>query len=194
MAPESSFAEVMARLRAGDSAAAALVFDRFAHRLIALARSRLGSPLRQKVAPEDVLQSVFRSFFVRQAEGQVKADNWESLWGMLVVITVRKCGRRVTYFRAARRDIRREAADGSLPDLAQTVDPEPTPEEAVMLTETVEQLMRQLDARQREILTQTLQGHSVAEISVQLGCTERTVYRVLERVKDWLQAAGADDE
>ena len=195
MTQNQSFADVMARLQAGDRGAAADVFNRFANRLIALARSRLGAPMRQKIDPEDVLQSVFKSFFARQADGQVQANSWDSLWGMLVVITVRKCGRRVSYYRAARRDVRREVAADARPDgsdgFAVTAD-EPTPEEAAMLAETVEQLMGSLEGRQRQILALTLQGCDVAEVSAEVGCTERTVYRVLERVKEWLQTARDD--
>src|SRR5690242_9456367 len=61
VASEPSFADLMARLRAGDDAAAAALFQRFATRLIALARGRLDGLVRRKVDPEDVVQSVFRS-------------------------------------------------------------------------------------------------------------------------------------
>ena len=44
---------------------------------------------RQKVDPEDVVQSAFRSFFTRQAAGQFDVASWDDLWGLLVVITVR---------------------------------------------------------------------------------------------------------
>jgi hypothetical protein len=48
MKPDDSFAQVMTRLNAGDSAAAAQVVQRFTHRLIALARLRLDARVRQK--------------------------------------------------------------------------------------------------------------------------------------------------
>ena len=154
--------------------------------------------VRRKVDPEDVLQSVFRSFFVRYAANQMQLPNWDSLWGMLVVITLRKCGRRAEYFHAARRDVQREvssapAADHSGADWDVSAD-EPSPSEAAMLTETVERLLDSLEGRQRQILALSLQGCSVPEISAQLGCTERTVYRVLGRVKGWLQEMGQEGE
>src|SRR5262245_17075717 len=108
MTDNDDFQALMARLRAGDNAAAAEVFNRFAHRLIALARTQLAAVLRAKEDPEDVVQSVYRSFFCRQREGQFQIDNWDDVWGILTVITVRKCGRRLSYFRAARRDAQRE--------------------------------------------------------------------------------------
>jgi RNA polymerase sigma-70 factor (ECF subfamily) len=59
MADESSFAAVLARLRHKDNEAAAGVFERFAGRLLALARRHLPPRLLQKVDPDDVLQSAF---------------------------------------------------------------------------------------------------------------------------------------
>jgi RNA polymerase sigma factor (sigma-70 family) len=194
MSSDPTFDDLMARLRAGQNDAAAQVFGHFANRLIALARKQLNPEILQKVDPEDVLQSVFRSFFVRYPSGQFgEFESWDNLWAMLAVITMRKCGRRIDYFHAARRDVRREvsgepATEESTADVGAR-DDEPTPAEAAMLTETVEHLMRSLEGRHREMLALSLQGYSPAEISNQLRCTERTVYRVLERVKTWLEAA-----
>jgi RNA polymerase sigma-70 factor (ECF subfamily) len=192
MSSDPSFDDLMARLKAGHNDAATEVFNRFASRLIALARQQLSPQIRQKVDPEDVLQSVFRSFFRRNAEGQFgDFESWDNLWAMLVVLTQRKCGRRVDYFHAACRDVQREVS-GPVPsapsgaDLGPS-DDEPTPSQAAMLTETVERLMNQLEGRHRQILALSLQGFAPAEISAQVGCTERTVYRVLEGVKVWLE-------
>src|SRR5437773_10826372 len=105
---DHSFANVMDRLRAGDGDAAAEVFHRFAHRLIALARSRLDHLLRAKVDPEDVMQSVYRSFFSRQAAHGYEFAGWDGLWGMLTVITLRKCGHRAEFFRSEERRVGKE--------------------------------------------------------------------------------------
>jgi RNA polymerase sigma-70 factor (ECF subfamily) len=192
MVADASFDDLMARLRQGQNDAAAQVFGRFANRLIALARSQLSPQIRQKVDPEDVLQSVFRCFFARNAEGQFgEFASWDNLWAMLVGLTLRKCGRRIEYFHAACRDVEREVST-PLPMDSRGSDwglsaPEPTPSEAAMLTETVEQLMNNLGGRHREIVSLSLQGYPPAEISGEVGCTERTVYRVLEGVKEWLE-------
>lgn len=181
----------MLRVRAGDETAAAQVFHRFAQRLIGLARSRLDPAVRKKIDPEEVIQSVYKSFFVRLADGQFTLDSWDDLWALLTVLTVRKCGHKVEYFRAARRDVHRELTPPPLPEdvraSVQVVAREPTPEEAVALAETVEELLRSLDRRNREIVSLSLQGHKPAEIAAHCGCTQRTVQRVLKTVKDWLQ-------
>ncbi len=108
MPEDRLFAEVMTRLRAGDDAAAAEVFRRFANRLIGLARTHLDGRIRQKVDPEDVMQSALKSFFVRHQGGQFDLAGWDSLWSMLVVITLRKCGHQIEHYRAACRDVQRE--------------------------------------------------------------------------------------
>jgi RNA polymerase sigma-70 factor, ECF subfamily len=195
MAEDQDFAVVMARLRAGDEAAAREVFGRFAHRLIGLARTRLGERLRPKVDAEDVVQSVFKSFFVRFADDRFDLEGWDGLWSLLTVITLRKCGYRTRHFRAGRRDVRREAA-GREDDSAsawEAVAREPTPVEAAQLTETVEQLFAGLDDRNRRIVELSLQGSTVAETAAAVGITERTVYRTLERVKQRLRRLGDDE-
>jgi len=199
MSGDSSFTNLMAQLRNGRNEAAVQLFQRYANRLIELARNQLDSKLLQKVDPEDVMQSVFRSFLVRNAAGHfAEFQTWDNLWAMLVVMTQRKCGRRIEYFHTARRDVRREidnASPGqdSTANLGLTAD-EPTPSEAAILTETIEQLMNSLPARHRNIVALSLQGFDPVEISARERCTERTVYRVLERVKEWLEATRKNDE
>jgi RNA polymerase sigma-70 factor (ECF subfamily) len=185
----------MAELRSGDEVAAARVFDQYAQRLVERARNRLGKRLSQKIDPEDVMQSVFKSFFRRRDHDSFKFDDWENLWAMLIVLTLRKCGKWVDFFRAAKRDVRREvsmqpAADGELSDDRQTASDEPSPSEVAILTETIERLMRGLDADDRRIVTMRLQEYTVPEIAAEVNLTERTVHRVLKRVRERLEHAG----
>jgi len=181
----TDFPNLMARLRRGDGDAATEVVRRYAQRLVALARGRLDRVIRTKVDPEDVMQSVYASFFRRQAEGDFELDDWDGLWALLAVITLRKCGHRAEYFHAAMRDVRRESEGAELPAA------DPTPSHAAMLTETVEALMRDLDGRERDMLALSLQGHDTAAISAEVGRTERTVQRVLKKVRERLEAMGA---
>lgn len=203
MSPGDSFAELMGRLRAGDQAAETALWQRFARRLVGLARTHLDSRLRRKEDPEDVIQSVFGSFFVRYEAGQFAFDSWGDLWSLLTRITVCKCANRMKYFRAKCRDAGREVSPGGTIDLLeQVLDPEPTPVEAAILTETVERLLQEFSGDYRPILELSLQGQSVQQISEQLGWSERTVQRVREQARDWLRRAeagcvsepGADDE
>jgi RNA polymerase sigma-70 factor (ECF subfamily) len=195
-AAQDDFRELMARLRGGDDAAAATVFQEFVARLIRLTRSQLETWLRHKVDPEDVVQSVYRSFFVRYQAGQFTVADWDSLWGLLAVITLRKCANQAEHWRAARRDVNQEMNPGGGSSLVSQHMPgrDPTPEEAAILGETVQQLFQGLSQRDRDILALHLQGCEVPEISRRVGRAERTVRRTLELARKALCRLQAADE
>jgi RNA polymerase sigma-70 factor (ECF subfamily) len=197
MATTDSFLDLMARLRGGDDAAAAQVFQRFAGQILELARQQLHDRIRRKLDPEDILQSVFRSFFLRQRDGRLDLENWDNLWGVLMVMTLRKCGRQVQHFQAARRDLRHEVGLDTLPKadgLRGLVSLESSPSQAAMLIELLTQLVEVLAPADREILTLRLQGYTVAEIADQLGRSTRTVCRALRRIRQRLSRLTNDEE
>ena len=186
----NSFAEFLVRLRNREDAAARELFGRFAHQLIALALNHLDAGLRQRVDPEDVVQSVYKSFFVRYGEGNLDVVNWNSLWGLLTLITVRKCAERAAYHRAACRDAAREVPPPPGEEAAPWLEPlgrEPTPLEAALLHETVEELFAGLDEDERPVLELSLQGYTTREISERLGRAERTVRLLREGVRHRLE-------
>jgi len=190
MSSSNSFQVLMGRLRGGEEAAAAELFRRYADRLIGLARSRLDPLVRQKVDPEDVLQSVFKSFFLRHRDGNWDLDNWDSLWSLLAQMTIRKCGRRAGYYHSARRDVRRETAPSDEEDstyFREALNREPTPDEAALLAETIELLLRESEGYHRDIIRLSLQGCALAEIAAETGVTERSVQRVLKRVREQIE-------
>jgi RNA polymerase sigma-70 factor (ECF subfamily) len=97
----------------------------------------------------------------------------------------------VAYHRAERRNVEREAnaqpgGEGTAP-WWEAVSREPTPEEATVLAETVEQLLRDLPESERPVLELSLQGYSAREISQQLGRAERSVRRLREQVRRKLE-------
>lgn len=188
MEQDDVFDELMRRVRAGDNDAAEQIYLQYAHRVIGLARNRLSSLIRQKEDPDDVAQSVFKSFFRAQQAGQFQLEDREGLWKILFVITLRKCARRAERYGAQRRNAQKEV------ELTDEIASEPAPEEALLLTETLEDLLRDLPERERPILVLALNGCSPSEISTQIGRTERTVYRVLKRVREKLEAARFADE
>jgi RNA polymerase sigma-70 factor (ECF subfamily) len=182
----NSFAQFLARLESGDDAAAEELFRRFTHQLIALALRHIHAGLRHKVEAEDVVQSAYKSFFVRYGAGNLDIANWNSLWGLLTLITVRKCAERAAYHRAERRDVAREVSGPPGAEPASTWEPfgrEPTPLEAAVLSETIEQLFTRLDEDERPVLEWSLQGYSTREISEHFGRAERTVRLLRESVR-----------
>jgi RNA polymerase sigma-70 factor (ECF subfamily) len=197
MAEPRSLPALLSRVRAGDQEAAALIFRRYTRRLLALARRHLDSWVRDRVDPEDVVQSVYKSFFARHARGDFTLDNWDSLWALLCLMTVRKCADKADYLQAACRDARLEVR---LPgdDTGSTVwtipGREPTPADAAMLTELLERLLRGLEEEDRLIVVLHLQGYTLHEISDRAGRAHRTVRRVLDRARRRLLRLRAEEE
>jgi RNA polymerase sigma-70 factor (ECF subfamily) len=190
-APTDSFPRFLAQLQARDGEAAHEVLRRFTAQLIALARRRFAPAFRCKVDPEDVVQSAYKSFFLRYGDGRMEVDNWSGLWGLLTLITLRKCSERVRYHRAGRRDLAREvstpAGDEDGFPWRGVAGREPTPQEAAELAEAVDRLLAGLSEDERPVIELSLQGYSAPEISRRLDRAERTVRRLRERVRGRLE-------
>jgi RNA polymerase sigma-70 factor (ECF subfamily) len=199
MTPDASFEDLLARVRQGDDEAARRVYAHFAGRLVALARTRLEPRLQRKIDAEDVMLSVLKSFFRHHADAPFDLDGWDALWALLTRITLRKCGYQTRHFRAACRDFRREATPAlEDPESSraswEAVGREPTPEQAALLADEVETLLGGLDAHDRAIVELTLQGYRPAEVAERAGAAERTVYRVLGRVRTRLERRAQEAE
>ncbi|OWK36597.1 ECF-type sigma factor [Fimbriiglobus ruber] len=187
------FTGLMENLRSGNADAARQVFDRFARRLAGLAASRIPAPARARLDPEDVAQSVLRTFFRRHQAGEFRPDHWDALWSLLAVLAVRKCGHKIGHVFAAKRDVRREVSPGgsegedSRPEWTPP-DTAPSVEEAAILEETLAEVLATLRERERPIVLLRLQGFAIPDVAGQCGCSERTVHRTLETVRTRLQA------
>jgi DNA-directed RNA polymerase specialized sigma24 family protein len=111
--------------------------------------------------------------------------------------TLRKCLRRVAHFQGPVHDARREVPLSSLAENAdagwEVLDREPGPEEAVSLAETVEQVMRGLNDRERQMFQLALQGYPIPLISEQVGRSEYVVKKVLRRIKKQLERLHDED-
>jgi RNA polymerase sigma-70 factor, ECF subfamily len=171
------------------------VLDRFSRRLIGLARVHLGGRLQQKVDPEDVVQSAYKSLFLRYG-ARALAEGWDGLWALLTLITIRKCADRARYYAADCRNLHRETGapggDDNASPWLQVAGREPTPDEAVVLAETVEELLAGLSGDERAIVELSLQGYSAQEISQEVGRAERSVRRIREQVRKHLEQRQAE--
>lgn len=190
MANEDSFHELAIRLTNRDDEAAQEVVARFLNRLVGFARRQLSSQLQQKVDPEDVAQSALKSYFFRQQDGRLKPADWDELWRVLAVITLRKCRRQAEYFGAQVRQVSKEIASDDFAPAGR----EPTPQEAFHLSELVQELLATFEPAEREMLSLRLQGYQIQEIAEQAGRTERTVNRVLQRARLRLQRILGEDD
>jgi RNA polymerase sigma-70 factor, ECF subfamily len=182
---------LLARWQKGDQQAATQLFQRHAGRLVLLAKSQLSAKLAHRVDPEDVVQSVYRSFFVESREGRYRLEHGGDLWQLLVTMTIHKLANEANRLGAQKRSLARERTFGSedslfglgVPKLAQA----PSAEEAVALADLLEDVLRALAPPQRRIVEMRLQGYHLDEIAEKIPCSLSTVRRVLERIKEQLE-------
>jgi RNA polymerase sigma factor (sigma-70 family) len=171
--------------RAGDAAAAQRLFEHFAQRLSRLAQRHLSPRVRQRVDGDDVVQSVFRSFFVRDAAGQFQIENSLELWKLLVTITLRKARKTWREHTAERRDVAREqAAEGDW--LVSELCREPTVVEALILVDEIHSLVGDLSDTHARALELRLAGYTPTEIAKSMGISRQAVYRLLKVLQDRL--------
>ncbi len=179
------------RVRRGDEQAAGELFDRYVERLFALARSRFSAKLARRLDPEDVVQSVFRTFFRHTQDGRYEFHQAGDLWRLLAAITVNKVRRQVKRHTAGKRTTDAEKSFGGQESLfglpPEAVAREPSPDEACALIEELDQVVGRLPELYRRIVDFRLQGRPVEEIAQQVGCSERTVHRASEVLKQRLE-------
>jgi RNA polymerase sigma-70 factor (ECF subfamily) len=181
--------QLVERCRTGSESAAAELFNRYVARLLGVARRRIGERMNSRLDPEDVVQSVFRTFFTRLKNDQFEIVDNDDLSKLLVRITLHKTLRQIAYHRAARRNPGQEVAQGELSqqDILQIMTKEPTPVTVVTFIDQLDHFLSRLSPEEQQILTLRLQGHSTDEIAKQINSYDRKVRRVLERVRALVQ-------
>jgi RNA polymerase sigma-70 factor (ECF subfamily) len=179
-------AELLARWRSGDQQAAAELFQRYAERLVRLARSRLPANLNRRLDAEDVVQSVYRSFFMEARDGHYDLERGSDLWRLLVTITLHKLYNQIKRNSNGKRGVSREEGVADF-DYTYFTSQEPSPADAAELTDALKQIMAGLEAPQRRMLELRLQGYSVDEIAEDVGCSQRSVLRNLQQIKSGLR-------
>jgi RNA polymerase sigma-70 factor (ECF subfamily) len=182
--------------RDGDPDAAAKLFSRYVDRLVALARRRLSQSMASRVDPEDIVQSVFRTFFGRLQEGRFQLEQQDDLCKLLVRITVHKTLRQVAFQTAAKRNPAAEAGqeDANRDELFAVLAREPSPEEAVLFLDQLETFLSHLNPEERRILEMKVNGYSNDDICNELKIYDRKIRRVLERIRGLATRVGLGEE
>ena len=182
-APESEDAlreSLPARLERGESQAMQDLFDRYSQRLEQIATKNIQAALKRRFDGEDVVQSVFRTFFRRQKEEKLRIEHSEQLWRLLVRITLCKTRSRARQHTAGRRDARADKAIGADWELLARA---PSPQDAIALSEEVDAVLEGLPVRAGEILSKRFEGETKSDIAKQLNLSRQTIHRILKLVE-----------
>jgi DNA-directed RNA polymerase specialized sigma24 family protein len=188
---EGSVSIWIGQLQAGNSQAAQQLWDRYFHRIVALARKKLRGAQPRSGDEEDVALHAFASFCRGIQEGRFPhLTGRDSLWRLLVVITARKAFHLIRHESRAKRG-------GGLPVpltdssggpeeivLEQVLDRGITPEYAAEVTDECRRLLDCLgDADLVSVAVWKMHGYTNVEISQKLGCAPRSVDRKLQYIR-----------
>jgi RNA polymerase sigma-70 factor (ECF subfamily) len=171
-----SDADLLKRFRQGDEQAANHLVDRYGGRIRALAEGHCGQDLAARVDPEDIVQSVFRCFFIGAARGRYQLAEEEHLWRLLLVMTLNKVRSIGDYHRAAKRDVRLTSSRQVL----HTLSSDTTEQELADLRLLIEEVLEQFPEKARSLIRLRLEGHEVSEVAQRTGVSKRTVERILQ--------------
>ncbi len=183
MKDNPSTRDFLKALQAGDPTVEEQVYNKYAPRLLHVAQQHLSKKLASRLDPEDVVQSVFRTFFRRQAEGTFQIDNSAQLWKLLVKITVRKTCAKARHHTADKREVGKEVPIDGGADGFQHSEEGPGPEDVAVLLDLIEAMFEGLQEVYARVLEMRLGGYSAAEIADELGVARQTVYRALDRLQ-----------
>lgn len=184
--------ELWRRFTAGEADVSEAIYRRYAEGLLLVARRRLSARLARRVDAEDVVQSAYRSFFIRGRNGEFRIERSGDLWRLLTTITVKKLLGQVEFHRAQQRDIHRDWAPGE--QLLERLSQQPSPVDLAVAVDELQAIMSPLSPPQRQALELRLQDYTFEEIAERTGRAERTIRRWLAAVQQRLQAQAAEDE
>jgi RNA polymerase sigma-70 factor, ECF subfamily len=179
---------LLLKVQAGEQEAATTLYLRYANQLRALAARQSSPALAARVDPDDIVQSVFRTFFRRVVKDQYEVPRGEDLWKLFLVVALNKIRNAACFHNAARRDVRQTIGLAAFPGDVQT----PTaPDESslTILNLVVDEMIARLPATSQPIVKLRIEGHEVADIATQTGRSKRSVERVLQHFREQLKAA-----
>jgi RNA polymerase sigma-70 factor, ECF subfamily len=175
---------------AGENEAVEEFWLRYGQNLQRLAGSRMSAALQRRLGPEDVVQSVCRTFVRRARVGEFHLHDTEELWRLLCAITLTKVRQHARFHYRKRRSLLQEQIPsgagacrrtGTIID--QFPDDAPTPDEGLAIAEQMQILFDELTEEESTLIRLKLEGVRQDDIAICLGCSKRTVGRLLLGVR-----------
>jgi len=177
----------------GDSTAANRIWQHYFDRLVRSVRHRLYGQSRAVADEEDIVLSVFDSFYCAVEKGRFPdLSDRDDLWRLLLRMSARKVVDKRRHDLRQRRgghekikSLDHAGDDGTV---IEAIGDEPSPEMVLMMQESVGQFFSHLGVGQlREIAGAKLEGYSNAELAQRFDCSERTIERRLHLIREKCQ-------
>ncbi|MFK7737193.1 MAG: RNA polymerase sigma factor [Pirellulaceae bacterium] len=166
-------------------------WEKYGDSLQRVAERQIASWLRHRVDPEDVVQSACRTFFRRAGEGKFSIESKDELWKLMLTITLNKVRMQARFHTRNRRSVSKEQA---IPEEANLQPAEwDHAIENVEIQDMLEAAFEGKEGERREVLEMWLEGKTQKEIAAEIGCSERTVRRIQDRIRKDLEDYLKDD-
>jgi RNA polymerase sigma factor (sigma-70 family) len=190
MTAQTTFQELMQRVRNRDQDAAAELVRRYERHVRRAVRFQLTDPRLQRVFDSsDVCQSVMATFFKRAAAGQYELERADQLIHLLARMACNKVADQARRQRARRRDVGRLEYGECLADEQPGRDREPG--ELVAQRELVDRFKKRLSEEEWRLVSERADGRGWAEIAEEVGGTpeglRKRLARAVERVERQLK-------
>ena len=182
-------------LRSGDDVVIRAFVERYGRSLERVADKNIATQMGRRFGADDIVQSVCRTFVRRAQQGEFQLDDSESLWRLLCAITLTKVRENARFHLRQKRSLAQESnpSAGSDedrdPEAALGSGNEPDPSDLAEFADTFEQLLGELDEEERRVIDMKLQQQENDEIAAALGCSERTVRRLLGRLQERFESS-----
>jgi len=173
---------LLVRARDGDQDAARQLYLRYAKRLNRLVARQCSAGLARRAGVEDIVQSVFGSFFRRIRRGSYDVPDEDDLWRLLLVITLHKIRKKAEYHHAAKRDAHRTMGGDAVRRHLE-VQSDGTRSQEGYFVLVVEEILEQLAPQAREMVRLRIDGHEIGEVARKTGRSRRTVERTLQEIR-----------
>lgn len=177
---------LLRRLKGGENDAATALYLRYAKRLERLATYQTSDQLANRIDSDEIVQSVFRTFFRRASKGHYDVSDSADLWKLLLVITLNKIRRAAEYHHAEKRDITRTKSFGTeyFDSKSKAVANHDAAYSTLKLT--VDEMLANLPPKHQEMIRLRIEGFNLPEVATKTSRTQRTVERVLKSFRDKL--------
>ena len=187
---KASDQSLVRRIQNGNQEAATELYERYATRLIDLIKMQTSSALKQRVDPEDMLQSVFRNFFDQIQHQKYSVPPSKELWKFLMVIALNKVRTVAKFNQAQKRDIRRSTSIAGTEEI-----PALRRQSTELITRlTIAESLEKLPEKHRAVVQLRLDGYEVLEIAERIQRSARTVERLLQESRILLREMITEDE
>lgn len=183
---------LMRQLRHGNQDAATQLYLRYAARLRALARGECSPDLALRVEVDDIIQSVFASFFRGVGQGYYVVPQGGELWKLFLVIALNKIRALGDFHRAAKRDVRKTTTNSFLKRSCAVTEGDHTA--FTFLKMVIDEVVEDLSVSQQQMVRLRIAGHDVADIAIHTQRSKRTIERVLQDFRARLARILKEDE